>query len=345
MKKVISKILALSLVASMLSTTVFASETMEIPSDYGEEIQLSLSNVISVENDEYVINSFGEVVPTYICESGVSATLLSEVDAFVVYAVVYEDGEFVLVSTDDYVAEGSIGYFDFEAMEFLTVDLNELTGDEYIEESTYYSGSSYTFTNPGVYYVATVDMYVGDSTNIVIAIADENGDFPVSNVVAEEVVTEEVVTEEVVTEETGKVAEPTDATILVDGEEVSFDAYEIEDNNYFKLRDVAAILSGTEATFEITWNEDAQAIDMISGEEYTVVGGELETGDGTVKTAETSTATIYLDGEEVSLTAYTINDNNYFKLRDLGEALGFNVSWDGDANSIVVASNEAYTAD
>ncbi len=140
-------------------------------------------------------------------------------------------------------------------------------------------------------------------------------------------------------------AAATSSTVLVDGAETAFEAYNIADNNYFKLRDIAMILSGTEASFEVTWNQDAQAIEMLSGQSYTPVSGELAAGDGNAKSYIPSTASIYLDGQAISLTAYTINDNNYFKLRDLGEALGFNVSWDQQAGSIVIASDEAYTTD
>lgn len=36
---------------------------------------------------------------------------------------------------------------------------------------------------------------------------------------------------------------------------------------------------------------------------------------------------IYVDGQQVSMTAYNINGNNYVKLRDIGEKVGFNVYW------------------
>lgn len=39
---------------------------------------------------------------------------------------------------------------------------------------------------------------------------------------------------------------------------------------------------------------------------------------------------ITLDGQEIELIGYVINGNNYFQLRDLGDKLGFGVSWDND---------------
>lgn len=124
-------------------------------------------------------------------------------------------------------------------------------------------------------------------------------------------------------------ATPTASKVLVNGKEISFDAYTINQNNYFKLRDIASVLSGTNKQFEVTWNSEKGAIDMLSNQAYTPVGGELAAGDGLSKTPVLNTAKVYLDGQEVNLTAYTINGNNYFKLRDLGKLFDFDVSWNG----------------
>ena len=60
-------------------------------------------------------------------------------------------------------------------------------------------------------------------------------------------------------------------------------------------------------------------------------------------TAKLSDQPIYVDGQQVSLTAYSIADNNYVKLRDIGEAVGFNVYWDGEA--VQIESGRPYTGE
>ena len=47
--------------------------------------------------------------------------------------------------------------------------------------------------------------------------------------------------------------------------------------------------------------------------------------------AERSHHRIVVDGKEVQMEAYVINGNNYVKLRDIGEQVGFNVCWDSEA--------------
>ena len=148
------------------------------------------------------------------------------------------------------------------------------------------------------------------------------------------------------TEQSGRItARPTSSAILVNGANVSFDAYNISDNNYFKLRDLAYILSGTEAQFEVEWDAANNAIRLTSGRAYTAVGGEM-TGKGSgEKTPVLTSSKILLDGAEISLTAYNIDGNNYFKLRDIGAALDFEIDWDGARNTIVIDTTKGYTAD
>ena len=59
--------------------------------------------------------------------------------------------------------------------------------------------------------------------------------------------------------------------------------------------------------------------------------------------ATLSTNHILVDGQEVRLTAYNINGNNYVMLRDVGKTVGFEVYWDGDAKCVQVESSRPYT--
>lgn len=58
--------------------------------------------------------------------------------------------------------------------------------------------------------------------------------------------------------------------------------------------------------------------------------------------AEPSTHRFFIDGEEVQMTAFKINGNNYVKFRDIGKELDFNVYWD---NGVQVDSDSPYTGE
>ena len=61
--------------------------------------------------------------------------------------------------------------------------------------------------------------------------------------------------------------------------------------------------------------------------------------------ATLSTNRVLVDGQEVRLTAYNINGNNYVMLRDVGRAVDFNVYWDSDAKCVQVESKKPYTGE
>ncbi|PKM72056.1 MAG: hypothetical protein CVU91_11230 [Firmicutes bacterium HGW-Firmicutes-16] len=139
------------------------------------------------------------------------------------------------------------------------------------------------------------------------------------------------------------VASPTAATVLVNGKMVAFDAYNIGGNNYFKLRDLAMALSGSDRQFELGWNSLKNAISLSTGETYTPVGGELAVSSGTTSvSALFSTASVFLNGTEICLKAYNINGNNYFKLRDVGEAIDFGVTWNAEKSTIEIDTTSGY---
>jgi hypothetical protein len=73
----------------------------------------------------------------------------------------------------------------------------------------------------------------------------------------------------------------------------------------------------------------------------TLFGGTAAYAAGVM--AEQSLNRILVDGQEVQLDAYAINGNNYLKLRDIGEAVGFNVYWDTEQHCVQIESNTPYT--
>lgn len=60
----------------------------------------------------------------------------------------------------------------------------------------------------------------------------------------------------------------------------------------------------------------------------------------TVLTATPSGQTFYIDGQQTAMTAYLIGGSNYVKLRDIGQAVGFNVYWDG---AVQIERDKPYT--
>ena len=135
----------------------------------------------------------------------------------------------------------------------------------------------------------------------------------------------------------------TPSAVLINGDLVEFDAYNINGNNYFKLRDLAFALNHTEKRFEVAWDGVNNAIFLTGGAPYTVVGGEMNSKGVGSKKAKPTNSKVYLDNKGIVLTAYNIEGNNYFKLRDIGEAFDFKVEWND--NTIIIDTSAPYTAE
>lgn len=137
-------------------------------------------------------------------------------------------------------------------------------------------------------------------------------------------------------------------TVKLDGKDVEFQCYAVRntegnETNYVKLRDLAQVLNGTNAQFDVGWDWQ---ISITPNTPYQAVGGEGTTpysGDQPYEAA--SDTPVRFDGSAVNLTSFIITCQGggytYYKLRDLGQLLNFNVMWDG--SGIVVESDKPYT--
>ena len=137
-------------------------------------------------------------------------------------------------------------------------------------------------------------------------------------------------------------ATPTKNTIYVDGTKVNGAAYMINNNNYFKLRDVAAMVNGSSKQFEVSWNETNKRIDLTTNKAYTVVGGEMALPSNAAKTAKESKASVFKDGNKADYTGYNISDNNYYKLRDLCKDMNIGVKFDLATNRVDILTTVGY---
>lgn len=150
-------------------------------------------------------------------------------------------------------------------------------------------------------------------------------------------------------QETGRAYENTQ-TILVDGWPVTFETYALHDSkgnptNYIRIRDLAYTINGTDAQFEITWDGD---ISLNTGVPYTPNGKEMQTPFSGDRDYKKGGDIITIDGRPYTIQCFVLYGNKgggytYYKLRDLGMALGFNVGWDAKAGMAFIETDEPYT--
>lgn len=139
--------------------------------------------------------------------------------------------------------------------------------------------------------------------------------------------------------------------IDIDGTEVSFQTYALVDENsgetnFVKLRDVAYAMNGTAAQFAVDWDGSVQ---IVPGSVYVPNGSEMRTPFSGDRMYQKAPAATKIYDQTVPLTAIVLTDDQggdytYYKLRDLGQALGFDVSWSAE-RGICIDSGRPYTAD
>lgn len=135
-----------------------------------------------------------------------------------------------------------------------------------------------------------------------------------------------------------KTAIPTNDDFYVDGVLAVPAAYKIGGSNYFKIRDVAALVNGTDAQFSVDYDNATQSVIIVTGESYELKKGDLAGVSAGEREAIPSNNAIYVNGEKVELTVYKIGGGNYFKLRDLGKVLGFNVGYTAGYGAFIETS-------
>ncbi len=134
-------------------------------------------------------------------------------------------------------------------------------------------------------------------------------------------------------------------SLIVDGAEKNLTAYNINGSNYFKLRDIAFVLNGSSKQFNVSWSKAENSIKLSSGVPYSTVGGEGAIGFQVSESAALPTgSSVFLDGIAISVEAYNINGNNYFKLRDIMQAIDVCVIWDAKTGSIALETSAGYAA-
>lgn len=148
------------------------------------------------------------------------------------------------------------------------------------------------------------------------------------------------------------IAYATTQGITVDGKKITFSLYALRDSNgndsnYIRLRDVAHVFKGTAAQFSVGWNGPTSTITATSGGIYQDVGSEMSTPFSGNRAYQISASKLIVNGKTVDVDAILLQDDKgggytYYKLRDLGKELNFNVSW-FPGTGIVINTNETYS--
>lgn len=126
------------------------------------------------------------------------------------------------------------------------------------------------------------------------------------------------------------------ARIQINGEEKLARSFLIDGYRYFNLRDLAVLLADTPGRFSLHWDDGAKTTRVIPGATYTPVGSENKNTYAKYPAVSPVLACLDIAGRPTYFTAYLLQDQYYFKLRDLAGHLGFSIDWDAENNRIML---------
>lgn len=131
---------------------------------------------------------------------------------------------------------------------------------------------------------------------------------------------------------------PSPQKLYLNENETTVRGYNIEDYNYFKLRDLAVILKAGGINFNL--DGDYSKIDLYKDRIYLEKTSDLSDIGNVKKYAIPKRMMLNLI-EEKNTTAYgvdvyNIDGYNYFKLRDIGKILNFKVDYDENKNRALI---------
>jgi hypothetical protein len=331
-----SLLLLLSLVVFVNASIVaMAASEKRVDLQNNRGLYLTISNVI----DEKSVMLYGSMeTPVFVSNGPVTVTFEGEKDWGRLYVEYSVDGKL-----KDGIMDGELEYMTIEGKKFIVhrEEYQEFSGkkidsaeewvtidsidEDYDGSINYPAGAYATLTTPGYYLVWGSKEAVEEDTYVIQVVDKTSNDVvnPKPSVLK---------------------AIPNASDVIVNSTTTPFEAYNIKGNNYFKLRDLAAAVNGTEKNFEVTWDAENQSIMLLSEKAYTVIGGELAVSENAVsKEVVPTEASIYLDGEALQFTAYNIGGYNFFMLRDIAAALDIGVTWDEELKKIGIDTSIPYS--
>ena len=127
-------------------------------------------------------------------------------------------------------------------------------------------------------------------------------------------------------------------TVFVDRVQVNFDQQPVirDDRTLVPMRRIFEALDA-----EVFWDEPSQSIHLVRKAPYTsAASGAVGKYGDTVAT--TSTAKLYCDNQRRQVSAYTINDYTYYKLRDIADLIDMGITWNESTFTIGMDTTQSY---
>ena len=131
---------------------------------------------------------------------------------------------------------------------------------------------------------------------------------------------------------------PSGANLIIDGVTRPLSAFNIDGLHYFKLRDIAYLLSGTNKQFSVGFDDESKAISLTGGEFYIPDGSEAQLLEERAYEYITAFSDVYWNNVQYEFEAYYIEGNNYFMLKEIAPLLDVRIDWINETKTMIISS-------
>ena len=127
-------------------------------------------------------------------------------------------------------------------------------------------------------------------------------------------------------------------SLMIDQKTIGANFYRIMEKDYIKLRDFAAIVSGTKNQFEVKYDSKTNTVQIITGGVYTSIGNEMLLDSSGKCITKKSPYNVEINGANVSIQGYTVDGDLYFHVVELAEALAMKVEKKSDGKGYIITT-------
>lgn len=126
----------------------------------------------------------------------------------------------------------------------------------------------------------------------------------------------------------------------VNGSASNVVTYNIDGENYYRIRDIAFALKDTNKKFDTVYNASKNEIVLLKGKNYTSENAFVIFDNDII--AKSFSGNISIDSKPYMLDAYNIKGYNYYKIDDIGKLLDFGIRYETVGKTISISTNESY---
>lgn len=126
----------------------------------------------------------------------------------------------------------------------------------------------------------------------------------------------------------------------LNGKSINAAAYIIGGKNYLKLRDMAALLNGKKAQFNVGYDSERGLVKLELAKPYKTLASDLKPIASKEATATMQDMNLVVDGKERKLRSALISGSNYIELRSFSDLVGFKLDYDEESRTVIIKSEK-----